>query len=330
VLGAITITLSLGPTLHTPWGPLPLPYRVLFAVVPGFNSLRTPFRFLVFIDLAVAVLAAAGTAWWLARCGPAARRALVAGLIALILLESVTVPYPGAAPRLDPATVPDVYRWLAREAAPTLALGIPMGDWVNVAAAAFHLRPTANGWASFEPPHYGALTRAMDSFPDDRSVALARGLGTTVLLVDRAWLTPERLAALGAYRAVLRPERAFPTHLVFRVTPPARPAPETLEATATTPSPGQVCVTLRNPGPGWVPLYPLHRLHLMAEAAETGRAVRWLPLDLGPGAAAVGCLPWSGVPPGRIRGEVEAPGRRYAFAVAPGDRAAPLATAGGR
>jgi hypothetical protein len=330
VLLAVTITLSLGPTLATPWGPLPLPYRGLFRLVPGFDSLRTPFRFLVFVDLSVAVLAAAGTAWWLARVRPAARRGLVAALIALILLESVTVPYPGAFPRLDPATVPDVYRWLARDPPPTLALGIPMGDWVNVAAAAFHLRPTANGWSSFDPPLFGALSRAMDAFPDARSLALARGLGTTVVLVDRAWLNPERLAALGAFPAVLRPERAFPTHLVFRLTPLARPAPEALEATAAVPAPGQVCVTLRNTGTAWVPLYPLHRLHLTAEPAGPPAGVRWLPLDVPPGGTAVNCLAWAGAPPSRIRGEVEAPGRRYAFAVALDGAPAPLVARGTR
>lgn len=331
---AAAVILSLGPTWQSPWGPLPLPYRLLYAGVPGFDAFRTPFRFLVFVDLGIALLAATGAAWWLGRARPAARRLLTAALLALILLESAVVPYPGAVPRLDPDTLPDVYRWLRRQDPHTLALGIPMGDWVNVAAAAFHLRPTVNGWSSFEPPLYAALTRAMEGFPDARTVALVRGLGVDVVLIDRAWLTPERVAALAAFRSVLRPERTFPTHLVLRVAPAAGPGLEALEATAGIVPPGagrpwQVCVTLTNRGPGFVPLYPLHRLHLAVEGPGEGpmsRRLRWLPLDLPPGAEHTGCLPLRGEPIRlRVRGEVEAPGRVYRFAVAPGGPPQPLA-----
>lgn len=337
LLGA-TVVLSLGPTWQSPWGPLPLPYRLLYASLPGFDAIRTPFRFLVFVDLGVGLLAAAGVAWWLARVRPRVRPVLVGLLLAVILAESVAVPYPGAVPRLDPATVPEVYRWLGRQEPRTLALGIPMGDWVNVAAAAFHLRPIVNGWSSFEPPLYGALTRAMEHFPDERTVALIQGLGVDVVLIDRAWLTPERLAALATFRPALPPERAFPTHLVLRVARVAGPGLETLEARAgirprDAGGPGQVCVTLTNPGPGFVPLYPLHRLHLAAQApgeGTLGRGLRWLPLDLAPGAGHVGCLPLDRMPGAvSVHGEVEAPGRAYRFAVAP-DGPPQRLTPGGR
>ncbi len=333
LLGA-TVVLSVGPTLHTPWGPFPLPYRLLYAAVPGFDAIRTPFRFLVFVDLGVAILAGIGAARWTSWIGPPARRVVLGALVVLVLVESVTVPYPGAMPRLDPATLPDVYRWLARQDARTLALGIPMGDWVNVAAAAFHLRRTVNGWSSYEPPHYGALTRAMELFPDARTLALVQGLGVDVVLVDRAWLTPERLVALAAFRPALRPERAFPTHVVLRVEPAAtRPGPGALEARAAG-RPGQVCVSLRNPGPGFVPLYPLHRLHVTAEDARGGtasRTINWLPLDLAPGAAHTVCFAVGGEPGAlRVRGEVEAPGRVYRFVVAPGGPAEVLAPGAAR
>lgn len=312
-LGAAAAILALGPTLSTPWGRLPLPYRALYLAVPGFEAIRTPGRFLVFVELGVALLAAAGAAWWLSRLRPPAARWLPAGLGALILLESVAVPFPGAVPRLEPRSVPAVYRWLARQDPRTVALGIPMGDWVNVAAAAFHLRPTVNGWSSYFPPRYAELVEAMERFPDARTLALARGAGVDLVLVDRAWVTLERAAALAAFPAVLRPERAFPTHLVYRVER-ERPGLERLEATAAT-APGGACLTLRNPGPGWVPLYPLHRLRLAADGAGV-EAIRWLPLDLAPGGVHTVCLPLS--PPlaaSRLRGAVEDGARTYRFAL---------------
>jgi len=337
-LTAAAVILALGPTAATPWGPWPLPYRALYLAVPGFDAIRTPARFVVFLDLGVAVLAGVGAAWWLARTAPATRPWLAGGLTAVALLESVAVPFPGAVPRLAPGSVPAVYRWLGQQDQRTLALGIPMGDWVNVAAAAFHLRPTVNGWSSYWPPRYPELVEAMERFPDERSLALVQGLGVDLVLVDGAWLNPARAAALAGFPAVLRPERAFPTHLVYRIAragPAARPALEEVEATARVMPPGdgrswQGCVTLRNAGPHFVPLYPLHRLHLRAEGAAVA-TVRWLPLDLAPGAVHTACLPLTGRP-GRfqVQGEVEDGVRRHRFALGTEDAVGRLEPAGGR
>src|SRR5207249_241591 len=119
--GAAAI-LALGPTLRTPWAALPLPYRVFYAGVPGFDAIRTPGRFLFFVDLGVALLAAVGAAAAAARLPRPVRGGLAVGLLALILFESVLVPFPGAVPRLDPAALPEVYRWLGRQDPRTLAL----------------------------------------------------------------------------------------------------------------------------------------------------------------------------------------------------------------
>jgi hypothetical protein len=239
----------------------------------------------------------------------------VAALVGLVLVESAAVPYPGTVYRLDPAALPAVYRWLAHEPPRTIALGIPLADWVNIAAGAFHLRPMLNGWSSFLPPHYPDLTDAMARFPDARSLALAQGAGVDVVLVDRAWLTPAREAALGSAAAVLKPERAFPTHLVYRLQRSnGGLAGVEVAAWAVT---GRHCVRLSNPGPGWVPLYPLHRLHVRAEGASEA-AVRWLPVDLEAGTAHTACLAVPGARPGvRLAGEIENGARAYPFTVTP-------------
>ena len=75
-------------------------------MVPGFNASRTPVRFLVFVELALALVAALGAAWWLASRSDSRRPWLVAGLVALVLVESVAVPYPGTVHRLDPGLGP--------------------------------------------------------------------------------------------------------------------------------------------------------------------------------------------------------------------------------
>lgn len=118
-MAGATGMLALGPTLETPWGPWPLPYRLLYAVVPGFDAIRTPRRFVGFLALGLALLVAAGAARALGRLNPARRRVVLAAVAALILVESISVPFPGAVRRLDPAELPEVYRWLGTQDART-------------------------------------------------------------------------------------------------------------------------------------------------------------------------------------------------------------------
>lgn len=316
----VALVLAFGPTLATPWGAIPLPYRLLHALLPGASAVRTPGRFVLVVDLAAALLAAAGAAWLLGRLATARLRACAAGgLAGLVLLESALVPFPGAVPRLDRAHLPDGYRWLAGTPPGTVALALPMGDWVNVAASAFHLRRTVNGWSSFYPPRYPDLVTAMVGFPDARSLALVRAIRPDVVLVDRAWLDPARAARLSDPASGLRLVATFRSHLAYRLATAPLPGVEALEVEAG----GRACVTLRNPGPEFVPLYPAHRLRLEGVAPGAARgpvSVEWLPVDLAPGAGYLACLA-GGAPGGALRGVIEGGGLRYGFVVAPGEPA---------
>jgi hypothetical protein len=195
-----------------------------------------------------------------------------------------------------------------------------MGDWVNVAASALHLRRTVNGWSSFEPPRYGDLATAMDGFPDARTLALARSLGSdVVVLVDRAWITPARAARLAGIGGGLRPERVFPTHVAYRVVGPAPPGPESLQVDVRIEG-GRACAVLRNARPDWVPLYPARRLILATTGDGNARTARatWLPLDFAPGAEHVECLAAAAAT--GLSGAVEGEGDRLEFTARLGDR----------
>jgi hypothetical protein len=221
-----------------------------------------------------------------------------------------------------------------------MVIELPMGkDWDKLAGAARHLRRTVNGASSYAPPHYDELVAAMAGFPDPRSVALIRALRVDLVLVDRRWLDPDRAAALGALDATFRLERSTAAHLVYRVTPAAPPGVDTLEATAELAPPDpegrwQACLTLWNPGPGFVALYPLHTLRLSVESDPTGAtetAGRRLPLDLAPGAPHTECVGLPVRPSGfHVRGEVDGAGHRHRFAVTDGSPPAPLTPEPGR
>jgi hypothetical protein len=165
------------------------------------------------VSLGLALVAAAGAGRVVARLTPARRGLAVVGLAGLVLVESVSVPFPGTARQLDAGALPEAYRWLAAEPPATLALELPMdADRQTLAGAAFHLRRTVNGWSSYAPPHYYAFVGAMAGFPDARSLTLIRGVRPDVVLVDRARLGRGRVAALagGAHTAGARRRRPRP------------------------------------------------------------------------------------------------------------------------
>jgi hypothetical protein len=322
VMGVVSAVLALGPTWHSGSLALPLPYRALYALVPGFGALRTPRRFGVLVALALALLAAAG-AQWLVRRLPSPRAALFVGALAtLALLESIAVPFPGTVVRFDPRPLPEAYQWLEAQDPRTVMLGVPTHRGIDVWGPIFHLRRTVSGISSYMPPHYWTLVEAMRAFPDGRSIALAHGIRPDVIVIHRGWLTPARAAVLADPGSGFRLEREFATHLVYRLGPPGAAGLEALEATAVVErvgaGPSRACATLKNPGSGFVPLYPVHRLRLEVDAgSERVDLQDWLPLDLAPGATHSVCAQLATpVASARIRGEVESLGRTARFEVA--------------
>ena len=164
---------AFGPTLRTGWGSVPLPYRVLYAFVPGFDAIRTPARFLLYVDLALALLAGAGAARLLRRIALRWRTVGLLALLGLVLLEAVLIPFPGGVPRLDPAALPEAYRWLRAAPPGTVALGVPMGDWVQrrrvgVAPPPHHQRLVELRAAAVSRPGgcNGGIPRRADAGPD--------------------------------------------------------------------------------------------------------------------------------------------------------------------
>jgi hypothetical protein len=332
-VAGVAFVLALGPILSTPWGAIPLPYLLLYRSIPGFDAIRTPARLVLFGDLAVVLVAGAGLTALLAGWR-GLRRTLALGAVALaVLAESILIPFPGVVQRLDPNTLPEVYRWLKAQPPETVALGIPMGDWVNVAAVAFHLRRTVNGWASYDPPRYADLVAAMSTFPDSRTLALVHGVHPDLVLVDRQWMTPARALALSRPDSGLLLERVFPTHVVYRVTGPMPAGPEVLEASVSVETLGppgltRACLVLRNPGSSFVPLYPVRRLSFEARS-EAGMplidAERWLPLDLTPGAEYRECMSVDGRERLlQVRGRIDGAGRALGFRLTLGDAPRPL------
>jgi len=190
--------LSLGPTMATPLGMVPLPYRWLASVVPGFDAMRVPQRFAALVTLASVALAALGLAAcrrWLAGRGWARIAALLP--LATVAASWLDVRPPSIAARPMPVdeAVPAAYRWLAEHGAgkPLIELpasaGAPYRQSLSMYFSTFHWLPLANGYTPYGPPTFRAIFEAAEGLPEPE--ALERLLDAAPLhwlLVWRAWV----------------------------------------------------------------------------------------------------------------------------------------------
>ncbi|MFN3428798.1 MAG: hypothetical protein ACK46X_02470, partial [Candidatus Sericytochromatia bacterium] len=114
---------ALGTWLHVAGAKLlPMPY-MLAVQLPVIKSLRVPGRLAEIAALGLAVLAAAGAAWWFNRLGERARWAFVALGAAIALEYAAFMPFPTTS-----AAVPPFYRTLAADAPARAILELPNGD----------------------------------------------------------------------------------------------------------------------------------------------------------------------------------------------------------
>lgn len=200
------------------------PYQLVRRVVPGFESLRSPFRADVLTQLFALALAsyALDAAWgWLRaperaeRVPRAAALSLAAAVVVLAVAETGVTP--GRLHRVDTAP-PDWAAYLddhpvSDEPAVLAFLPFPPNgragsyqDTVDDMLAVLDTGDTTvNGYSGLFPAGYDTLEIAMRDYPDDRADALLAQYGVDALVVDRDWLAdnPAAESSLDAgYRQV--------------------------------------------------------------------------------------------------------------------------------
>jgi hypothetical protein len=188
-VAAIFFVLALGPNLHVngAWRfgaedrAIPLPYLWLYDL-PGLSVARTPVRMSLVVALAVAILGGLGLAAlfgrWPALGRGRARAALVTALIAILLAEQLTIPYP-----LRATAVPDFYHQLAASDEPGAVLEWPI-SYKRARSNLYqtvHGRPIMPGYIARRlaypirnlPPMGGATKRGLDILEDETPPNLA-------------------------------------------------------------------------------------------------------------------------------------------------------------
>ncbi len=178
LIAIVALALSLGPMGG--FGPYDLLTRV-----PGLALFRAPARFALLVLLAVAMLAAFGSAAvWTAlerKKGARLRRGLVAVVSLAMLFE--WWPMTGTIPKAETRPVPIIYR--AFEHLPPGAI-VSLPDYATrpewyvradyLLYAAVHRRPIVNGYGRSDPPEYASIIEQLSTFPSSTSAELARAL----------------------------------------------------------------------------------------------------------------------------------------------------------
>lgn len=233
LVAASGFILSLGPSAATAFGTVPLPYRLLAEVVPGFSAMRAPQRFGALVTLAVAGLAGLGLAALRARLRargrPRLARALALAAVAGLCLE---VRPRGLATTTMPtgAAVHPVYRWLAAHGEGGAVVELPMArdqlyrHSLAMYHSIFHWLPIANGYSPYPPPSFRAAFAAAERLPDPAALReLFAHAPVRWLVVHRSWIEP---ATWAAWRATLESElrlvRDFGEVLLFERAPENR------------------------------------------------------------------------------------------------------------
>lgn len=185
VFGLVAFGISLGPLIRFASG-IPLigqmcPYKLMQQYVPGFSLIRSPFRFALFVQLAIAWLSVEALdllnpmRWNLG----SGRFRLLCWIPLLIISTCVTLEAVPTRTNLyrvpGPNDLPVWVVWLrdsAEPSAPIACLPFPHGYQVGDYEATtlwmywgtFHQHPLLNGYSGFFPQPYNDLRDALDQF----------------------------------------------------------------------------------------------------------------------------------------------------------------------
>lgn len=219
-IGAVGLVISLG--LNTPM------YGWLRELVFTYRGLRAPARAGILVMLAIALLAAYGWAFILAR-RPRWRVVGTGLILSMLVVEYAAMP-PGwlELPRRAPA----VASWLAQQPRSVVVeFPLPRADALHTIydglymfASTVHWQPILNGYSGFYPRSYLELLERTRDFPSDESITYLRRRQVDLIVLHGRLMKPDAfgdIAAALAARSDLQEVAQFPEaggdDLVFRL-----------------------------------------------------------------------------------------------------------------
>ncbi|NMC36202.1 YfhO family protein [Candidatus Beckwithbacteria bacterium] len=193
-----SLILALGPALH--WQEqtvkipfhIPLPYLLLYFIVPGFQSMRTPSRWVLLAGFFITVV----LALFLQHVFAKKKTSLTIVLLSIIICAWMVMP------RFDhyyqiPKTkqYPAVYSWLKNQPG-QVVMELPMTAWggsdqnkqevYRMLYSLNHKKQLVNGYSGFFPPDYVTLVNVLQAeFPSQKTLKLIKDYQVDYLIVHQ-------------------------------------------------------------------------------------------------------------------------------------------------
>jgi len=192
----VSLLLSLGPVLHwmgktvkIPF-PIPLPYLLLYYIVPGFNGFRTPSRWLVMFALFAVMFSV--LAW--AKLFTNKKLKIFSSFVVLIFIVLLTPQYNSYVKVTSLNQAPPIYQWL-RYQPQQVVVELPMAAWdkgeqtkqeiMRMYWSLYHGKKLVNGYSGYFPQSYLYLTSlTQQQFPNQSSIEALQNSGAELLLVN--------------------------------------------------------------------------------------------------------------------------------------------------
>lgn len=168
------------------------PYNLLYQFVPGFSSIRAPYRFVIFCSLFLTVLAGWGIFWLSQRVRTWGRPIIVLLLLTAALLE--LWPFPARLVKVPGSveTLPPIYRHVKNLPAEATLIELPLARGTSerqlerearaLYYSTFHWRRIANGYSGFSPRANIDLKRVVAESPPETFLSALKTFGIQYLL----------------------------------------------------------------------------------------------------------------------------------------------------
>lgn len=174
------------------------PYNLLYQFVPGFTSIRSPYRFYIFSVLFLAVLSGWGVLWVSERMRGQWRRVLIPLILVAVVVELWPLParlvrVPGSVKEL-----PEIYQKIKALPRDATLLELPLsrgGSEINLETesrflyySTFHWRPIVNGYSGFSPRANMGLNQVIALSEPETLLSAFRAFGIQYVLTREAAL----------------------------------------------------------------------------------------------------------------------------------------------
>lgn len=202
VLLALSAVMCLGVALFVfeRYFGVPMPYRLLYHLFPGFKAVRTPARMIVLVTLSLAVLGGFGVKWLREKLEGRYDKITVVSLLVfvILLLLGEMMPSSITMARVPPKSeIPEVYSWLGRQEGEAPAVILPAADgsserelqYSELAPLRMYFntvnwKKMVNGYSGYMPASYEELAQATREFPSREGFQFLRKLGVEYIVVE--------------------------------------------------------------------------------------------------------------------------------------------------